>query len=81
MDIMDQEYRDCVVAWFNQHKFCECSFKDANHWYEVLDPRWNWDKFDYRIPCYDQSKSVDDAMHTGTDNAINDINNFVAHKA
>lgn len=58
----DDSYRTEVESWYKEHKFIHCSTKDANHWYEILDPNWDWIKFDYRIPPYDNSKSLDDVM-------------------
>lgn len=60
--MVDEDYQKAVESWFHEHKFIQCSFKDKDHWYEVLDPEWNWKDFDYRIPPYDKSKSLDAAM-------------------
>jgi hypothetical protein len=59
----DQAYKDTVVESFKQKGFCECAFKGTGHWYEILDvSQWNWDKFDYRIADYDNSKSTNELI-------------------
>jgi hypothetical protein len=65
----DKTYKDAVEADFKTRGFTEASFKDKNHWYEILDADWNWDEFDYRIPVYDKSKSSDEIQ--------SDVTNFV----
>lgn len=63
------EYRQSVVTDFKTRGFTESSFKGSDHWTEVLDPSWNWDKFDYRVPNYDKSKSSGEI--------INNVEHFV----
>jgi len=46
---------------FSKLKFIECSIKDQNHWFEVLDPTWDFEKYDYRIPS-SYSKLSSDMM-------------------
>jgi hypothetical protein len=37
----------------------------------------DWDSFDYKIPGYDNSKSLDDVITNDNGNANNEINSFV----
>lgn len=46
---------------FNKLKFIECSIKGQNHWFEVLDPTWDFEKYDYRIPS-SYSKAISSMM-------------------
>lgn len=63
----DQAYKDAVETDFKTRGFTEASFKDKNHWYEILDADWNWEEFDYRIPAYDKSKSSSEIQHNMDD--------------
>lgn len=47
---------------FNKLKFIECSLKNKNDWFEILDPTWDFDQYDYRIPNRAYSKSSSDLM-------------------
>jgi hypothetical protein len=50
-----------LKAAFSKLKFIECSEKGQNHWFEVLDPTWDFNNYDYRIPS-SYSKSTSDMM-------------------
>lgn len=68
------DYQQQAKEWFNEHKFILCSFKHKNDFYEVLDiSNWEWDKFDYLIPNYNDSKSWKDDMDNNS-NILNVLN-------
>jgi predicted fused transcriptional regulator/phosphomethylpyrimidine kinase len=75
----EQEYQQSVMDDFEKRGFTLSSFKGKNNWQEVLDPEWDWNTFDYKIPNYDNSKSIDDVITHDTGTINNDIDNFVNH--
>ena len=67
IDEPKEEYKSLVEEDFKKRGFTESTFKDKDEWSEVLDPSWDWDTFEYRIPQYEKSKSIDEYFDKNRD--------------